>query len=102
MRLREELAARPESEGGPTLSLEALDEMLAIAASSADVYEDSAADLSRDAIEAVREAYEVVIAPEKERVPPPTHRPLAPLCTPPARRRLHPSARIPRWSLWAG
>ena len=36
-RLREELAARPESEGGPTLSLEALDEMLAIAASSVSV-----------------------------------------------------------------
>ena len=67
-RLREELAARPESEGGPTLSLEALDEMLAIAASSADVYEDSSTDLSRDAIDAVREAYEVVLAPEKERV----------------------------------
>lgn len=66
--LRAELAARPESEGGPLLSLEALDEMLAIAASSSDVYEGSANDLTRDAIGAVQDAFEAVLDPEKERV----------------------------------
>ena len=42
--------------------------MLAVAASSADVYEGSANDLTRDAIEAVQDAFEAVLEPEKERV----------------------------------
>ena len=95
--LRAELAARPDSEGGPLLSLEALDEMLAIAASSADVYEGSANDLTRDAIDAVQETFEVVLEPEKERVTPACTPPaprLHPACAPPA-PRLHPTCTPP-------
>lgn len=55
------------AEGGG-FSLESLDELLAVAASSADVYEGSATDLAREAIEQAQEEFEAVLAPEKERV----------------------------------
>ena len=45
-----------------------LDELLAVAASSADVTEGSATDLSREAYESIKEAFEEVLAPEREEV----------------------------------
>ena len=43
--------------------------MLAVSASAADVYEGSASDLTREAMEAVQEAFEAVLDPEREQVP---------------------------------
>jgi len=48
--------------------LAALDELLAVAASAADVIEGSATDLAREAFEAIRDDFAAVLAPEKEEV----------------------------------
>ena len=48
--------------------LAALDEMLAVSASAAEVIEGSATDLAREAFEALREAYDAVLEPEKVEV----------------------------------
>ena len=48
--------------------LRSLDELLAVAASAAPVVEGSATDLAREAYEAVKEAYDAVLAPERQEV----------------------------------
>ena len=53
---------------GTDPKLAALDELMAVAASSADVVEGSAADLAREAYERVKEAFDAALEPERQEV----------------------------------
>mmetsp|Transcript_35050 Transcript_35050/g.104725 ORF Transcript_35050/g.104725 Transcript_35050/m.104725 type:complete len:963 (-) Transcript_35050:195-3083(-) len=61
-------AADDDAEGRERAELAALDELLAVAASSAAVFEESVEDEAREALEAVGEEFAEELAPEKERV----------------------------------
>jgi len=61
-------AADDDAEGRERAELVALDELLAVAASSAAVFEESVEDEAREALEAVGEEFAEELAPEKERV----------------------------------
>jgi len=61
-------AADDDAEGHERAELAALDELLAVAASSAAVFEESVEDEAREALEAVGEEFAEELAPEKERV----------------------------------
>jgi len=56
------------AKGGAPLGLEALDELMAVAASSADVVEGSAIDLAREALEQAADEFKAVLSPEREKV----------------------------------
>ena len=56
------------AKGGAPMGLEALDELMAVAASAADVIEGSAIDLAREAYEQASDEFKEVLAPEREKV----------------------------------